>query len=162
MKKTLIILTLLFTAVITAQEVILKPFDVDKYISVDTENPNVKNPVYKYLLDNYKPISKKENLPSDAQRDCGFKQTFENGITYTKRNCGDAVLANGEVITISNPDRMSVITWVEEFNKMYGDFDQNIWNFDLTEYRPIENLPGAFFNIIRDEDCTTVLVMSGC
>lgn len=165
MKKLLLALSIGFTAVIAAQEVALKPFDAAIYRLVDQEeyeNRTIKDPVYTYLTDNYKAISKKQILPSNGVGDCGFTQSFENGIIYTKRNCGDASLATGELLTLSNPDRASVLVWVESVNKIFGDYNQNQWNFDLTEYRPLAGLPGGFFTINRDVDYTTVLVMSGC
>jgi hypothetical protein len=165
MKKLLLSLSLCFTAVLAAQEVTLKPYDAAAYTVVNSEGNEkgiIKNPVYTYLIDNYNAISDKEILPPNGGGDCGFTQTFENGIVYTKRNCGDASLATGEVLTISNPNRESVLLWVESVNKIFGDYGQNHWNFDLTEYRPTNNLLGGFFTIKRDTDYTTVLVMSGC
>ncbi len=165
MKKLFLVLSLCLTAALAAQEVTLKPFDPAAYVAIDSEgneNRTVKNPVYTYLIDNYKAISEKEILPPNGGGDCGFTQTFDNGIIYTKRNCGDASLATGEVLTISNPNRESVLLWVESVNKIFGDYGQNHWNFDLTEYRPTDNILGGFFTIKRDTDYTTVLVMSGC
>ena len=165
MKKLLLALCICFTATLVAQEVTLKPYHVAAYAVMTNdgnENRIIKDPVYRYLTDNYKVISKKEILPPNGGGDCGFTQTFENGIVYTKRNCGDASLPTGEVLTISNANRESVLLWVESVNKIFGDFDQNQWNFDLTEYRPTDNIPGGFFTIKRDIDYTTILVMSGC
>ena len=85
MKTLLYLLCFCFVSVSIAQETTLKP--------VDVENTSKKDPVYEYLLQHYKPISDKEPIPSDGVVDCGFTQTFENGLSYEKRNCADAYLA---------------------------------------------------------------------
>lgn len=146
----------------TAQQVVLSPYDFDSFIKTSEEDRTTKNPVYQYITENYNVVSEKELVLSSDGGDCGFTQLFEQGIVYTKRNCGDATLAAGEVLTIPNPDRESILVWAESINKIFGDHKQNLWNFDLTEYRPMDGFQGAFFNIIRDKDCTTILVMSGC
>ena len=155
MRTLLYILCFCLAGVSIAQETKLKP--------VDVEATSKKNPVYEYLLQHYKPISEKEAIPSDGVVDCGFIQTFENGLSYEKRNCADAFLATGEVLTIANPDRTSVIKWVEELNTIFTDQKgHNGWNFDQSEYRPLSNVSGAFFKIYRYKNSTSVLVMSGC
>ena len=162
MKKCILLGLFILTSTLQAQQVALVPYDFETFLAQPEASRGIKNPVYEYVIANYKPLSEPESTPSDAQRDCGFTQKFENGILYEKRNCGTAAIPNGEVITVTNADPEAILEWIESLNKMYGDFDQNVWNFEQTEYRPMDNLPGGFFNIIKNDDCTTVLVMSGC
>ncbi len=156
MKNVLIILCLSVFSMSTAQKNILKPFDV--------ENTPTKNPVYHYLLGNYKATSEQRQNAKNGVLDCGYTQTFSSDITYEKRNCGDAPLATGEVLTIKNPDIDSVIIWVETLNILYTKGqDNNVWNFEQTRYMPLSNnTPGAYFEIYKDLESTTILVMSGC
>lgn len=154
----------LFLNVLTVagQETTLELFDYEKVALSVEGHPALINPIYDYLNQNYKALSDKVSLPSNGIGDCGFTQTFEGGLAYMKRNCGDAALATGEVLEVTNPDRSSIILWVESVNKMYGDYDQNLWNFDQSEYVPVGGLRGAYFQIIREKDATKILVMSGC
>lgn len=155
MKTLLYVLCFCFVSMSIAQETILEP--------VDVENTSKKDPVYEYLLQHYKPMSDKEPIPSDGVVDCGFTQTFENGLSYEKRNCADAYLASGEVLTVTNPDRTSIVKWVESLNAIFTEHKgHNGWNFDQSEYRPLSNVPGAFFEIYRYKNSTSILVMSGC
>lgn len=155
MKNVLIIICLSVFSSSIAQENALKPFNVN--------NTSIKNPVYHYLVENYHTISEKKESASNGVSNCGYTQMFSSGITYEKRNCGDASLATGEVLTIKNPDADSVIIWVEALNDIYtkGE-DNNVWNFEHTQYMPLSYTPGAYFEIYRDIDSTTILVMSGC
>lgn len=153
---------LLSMLTISAQETILKSFDFENVMIDKDGKSNIINPVYGYLTQNYTALSDKESLGSNGVGDCGFRQAFSSGICYMQRHCGDAALATGEVLEIANPDRASVILWVESVNKMYGDYDQNLWNFDQSEYVPVGGIPGAYFQIIREKDLTKILVMSGC
>ena len=162
MKWTFFLCTLLFVFSVSGQEATLKPFEFEKFMVTKEGSSIIKNPVYQYLTQNYTAISEKQILPSNGVGDCGFTQSFNNGLTYVKRNCGDAALATGEVLEVINPDRASLILWVESFNKMYGDFDQNLWNFDQSQYVPVGGIQGAYFEIIRGKRSTTILVMSGC
>ena len=155
MKRVFIIICLCVFSLGTAQKNVLKSFDVS--------NASMKNPVHHYLVNNYKTISKEKKTPSNGVSDCGYTQAFSSDIIYEKRNCGDASLATGEVLTIKNPDRDSIIEWVEALNSLYSEFkEHNGWNFDQTQYRPLSNVPGAYFEIYRNKGSTTILVMSGC
>ena len=162
MKQLALIISVFFVCITAAQEQTLKTVEVAKFTKIEEGRYIVMNPVYQYITENYNPTSGKEEIPEKGARNCGFTQTFENGLTYTKRNCGDAFLENGEVLTIPNADRQSVIAWVESLNEIFGAYNDNMWNFDQTEYRPITGGPGGFFRILTDNEATKVLVMSGC
>lgn len=161
MKSLVIIFCTFFSVGVVAQEIKLKAFDLE-HIELDTREKLQKDPVYQYITENYKPLSAKENVASPDDSTCGFTQTFEGGITYTKRNCEDAAIPAGELITITNPDRSSITDWVEALNSILHENDNNMWNFEQSTYRPVGGFPGAFFEIYRERDHTKVLVMSGC
>ena len=164
-KKHLLVLFLLFSVnLVIGQNFELAEVDISKLREqlVSAQNKEV---MHLYLKDNFKATSEKYDLEYyewDSASLCGFKEEFENGITYSVRQCEEAGGIRAE-LELPKMERAELMKWIEDIyqvNQM--DMEPNVWKENNSSFEPKDSEGGCYFNIKEKENSTLVDLFCGC
>ena len=124
----------------------------------------VGDPIYLYLLRNYKPTSDQMDAKNYEFPDysiCSFTQNFENEIVYKTEHCQEG---KGISCTLILPkmSRENLERWIEGIYQSDSMAIPHDWNEDRSEFRPLDSGAGCYYEIIEEENRTIVKSYCGC
>ncbi|MFV0345047.1 MAG: hypothetical protein ACK5IQ_02180 [Bacteroidales bacterium] len=165
MKRILIILLLFTPILLYAQKFKLESPDTERLAALmDAGAYPVYEVIYLYLIWNYDTVSQKQDVVYYENPEYGirmFSQKFENGIEYSFEDYtegGAAVL-----LTLPSTDRDNLVKWIETiFESLSLGSTKNGWNSDKSEFSPIEEDVGCFYNIRETGTHTIIKNYCGC
>ena len=165
------VLSFLFTFLVTLQLTAQSDFELKKFDSQDFKQRFEKsnydmNVVLTYLKENYKVTSEKLDIKLDPDfdnKECGFTKKFEQGISYTYYNCGEAKPII-ETITLPKVELTRLQKWIENIEKANPSAadTNNVWYKDENEFGPKDEGVGCYYKILPSEKNSIVEIWCGC
>ena len=165
MKTLYSFLFLFFLSVsLSAQAFELKPVDAQSLKSTMVKSDSLMTGVYAYLIENYKPVSKKTNVLDNeetGEKACQFTLQFEQGITYSIRRCNEEGPLE-ETVTFPPTTLNSLKKWVEDIYHIENLKGTNVWSDEQTTFRPKGEDAGCYYKIIMSKTNNSVEIWCGC
>lgn len=131
--------------------------DTDHLKALEKATTVTESLSYLYLCAYYTAISGKKALQYYAWEPdaiCAFQQSFENGITYTVRNCLEEGGGN-EQLTFPLMDISTVRSFIERL--FYDE-----WNTWVSEFAYEPKEAGCYYTIKQTENQTIIDIYCGC
>ena len=117
-----------------------------------------EDPFYTYLIENFDTLSTQvitenyeirgEEEESVAAQPCAWRQDFKSNISYSSTICSES--GETSVVHTSCPDKKVLVRLVD----ILFHTNDNIWNADSTEYKPIEEDAGCYYSIDKNDTGT--------
>ena len=165
MKHLLIFFLIFYAANSTAQTLYLKEVDSTAIARFVAKEGHFDDVIYAYFKLNYQQQSGKKDVQQLTYPDfdtCAFVQEFEKDITYKIYSCKEA---GGTSVTLEFPrtvDKKRLKNWVEEIYSVINVGIPHQWNKDKSQYHPVDEGVGCYYDIIETSDQILVKVYCGC
>jgi len=142
----------------------LKDPSIEQLRTLYLNDKNENDIVYLYLIQNYKPTSKKQNIRRsnyNHTKVCSFDQNFENGIHYSTDACTESGGIN-IVLELPKISKENIKSWVEKIYKADPTEIKNEWYKDQNTYGPIGGESGCYYKMSLEKEKWIIEIYCGC